>query len=110
MAAVSSDDWLLHRRTATCIFVPGGIGRQRRASDRRRWARMNCSFIFRANPDIQFIIFHTTVGSLLVETTRNRFGICSFGCYDRLFRAIKSTKVSSSIPVSIETYKKVLSE
>lgn len=31
-------------------------------------ARMNCSFIFRANPDIQFIIFHTTVGSLLVET------------------------------------------
>ncbi|CAL9064568.1 unnamed protein product [Musa banksii] len=100
MAAVSSDDWLLHRRTATCIFVPGGIGRQRRASDRRRWA----------NPDIQFIIFHTTVGSLLVETTRNRFGICSFGCYNRLFRAIKSTKVSSSIPVSIETYKKVLSE
>ncbi|THU64294.1 hypothetical protein C4D60_Mb01t24940 [Musa balbisiana] len=71
MAAVSSsDDWLLHRRTATCIFVPGGIGRRSKC-DTLIWIQVGSKRMdmikYRANPDIQFIIFHTTVGSLLVE-------------------------------------------
>ncbi|KAJ8498514.1 hypothetical protein OPV22_009066 [Ensete ventricosum] len=56
MAAVSSDDWLLRPRTATCIFVPGGIGRQPRAYVQRRWARMNCSSIIRAICDNRFVV------------------------------------------------------
>ncbi|CAL9191707.1 unnamed protein product [Musa hybrid cultivar] len=74
MAAVSSDDWLLHRRTATCIFVPGGIGRHRSKCDTLISIQVGSKrmdmikYRLMANPDIQFIIFHTTVGSLLVET------------------------------------------